>query len=255
LFHQLGFRKSKSVKLVAVLAIAALLSAETQPTESGWSGQNGMLHRIEQRAQQSNINQNRYWKVALIAIAGLDRRDFVPPEQKRHAYDDRPLPIGFDQTISDPFIVAYMTSLLKLSKSDTVLEIGTGSGYQAAILSTVASEVWTIEIIEPLAQRAAQTFENKGFQNIHVRFGDGYDGWPEAAPFDRIIVTAGAPFIPKHLLDQLKPGGRMIIPVGKGFWDEQLMLVTKDSRGRVNERPMGAVMFVDFSGKVRDMQR
>ena len=226
-------------------------AAQTPTKKSGWSEMNSMLRAVEQRGRRENCDRNRYWDAALKAMAGLDRRTFVPLDQQSNAYEDKPLPIGFDQTISDPFIVAYMTSLLKIDKADTVLEIGTGSGYQAAVLGSVAQEVWTIEIVEPLAQRATETLVNMGFHNVHVRAGDGYDGWPDVAPFDVIIVTAGAPRIPQPLLEQLKPGGRMVIPIGKDFWDEQLMLVTKNKRGKIKMKSMGDVMFVDFTGKVR----
>lgn len=237
------------------LVINADVAAQSPAVQGNWSGANLMLHHIEQHGRSAKVDRNRYWDAALAAMAGLDRRDFVPPDQKDHAYEDRPLPIGFDQTISDPFIVAYMTSLLKIDKADAVLEIGTGSGYQAAVLASVSRAVWTIEIVEPLARRAVETFGNMGFHNIHFRSGDGYDGWPDAAPFDAIIVTAGAPYVPVPLLKQLKPAGRMVIPVGKGFWDEQLILVTKDRKGKVTQKPLGAVMFVDFTGKVRKPDR
>lgn len=210
-----------------------------------------MIEDVARRGSASGIKNDRYWQVTLAAMARIDRADFVPPDQKRLAYEDRPLPIGYEQTISDPFIVAFMTSLLRIEKGHRVLEIGTGSGYQAAVLASLAHDVRTIEIVAPLADRAKLLLAGLGYQNVSVRAGDGYGGWPDASPFDAIIVTAGAPYIPQPLLDQLKPGGRMIIPLGKGFWDEQLVLVTKAKNGRIRQKALGPVMFVDFTGKVR----
>lgn len=213
-----------------------------------------MIADVIRRGTASKVRRNRYWQAALAAIAQIDRADFVPPDQRIDAYGDRPLPIGYEQTISDPYIVAVMTSLLKIEKEHRVLEIGTGSGYQAAILAALAQDVRTIEIVAPLADRAKETLARLGYQNVSVRTGDGYEGWPDASPFDAIIVTAGAPYIPQPLLDQLKPGGRMVIPLGKGFWDEQLVLVTKAKNGRVRQKALGPVMFVDFTGKVRSQR-
>ncbi|WP_381510474.1 protein-L-isoaspartate(D-aspartate) O-methyltransferase [Sphingorhabdus buctiana] len=210
-----------------------------------------MMHKVELRGKSGRIKQDRYWHDALAAMTKLDRADFVPSDQRISAYRDTPLPIGFEQTISDPFVVAVMTSLLRIEKSDRILEIGTGSGYQAAVLAGLALDVRTVEIVEPLAQRASETLARLCFDNVTVRAGDGYDGWPDGAPYDAIIVTAGTPRIPQPLLDQLKPGGRMVIPVGKGFWDEQLFLVTKSRKNKVTQKSIGPVMFVDFTGKVR----
>lgn len=210
-----------------------------------------MIDDVDRRGSASRIKKDRYWQATLAAIARIDRADFVPPDQKSLAYEDRPLPIGYEQTISDPFIVAVMTSLLRVEKGHRVLEIGTGSGYQAAVLAALAQDVRTIEIVAPLAERATDTLARLGYANVSVRSGDGYEGWPDASPFDAIIVTAGAPYIPQPLLDQLKPGGRMIIPLGKGFWDEQLVLVTKGRNGDIRQKALGPVMFVDFTGKVR----
>lgn len=226
-------------------------AAVSSNADTGWSPSAAMMHKVELRGKSARIKQDRYWHEALVAMTKLDRADFVPPDQRIHAYQDNPLPIGFEQTISDPFVVGVMTSLLRINKSDRILEIGTGSGYQAAVLAGLAQDVRTIEIVEPLAIRASETLVNLGFHNVTVRAGDGYDGWPDGAPYDAIIVTAGVPRIPQPLLDQLKPGGRMVIPVGKGFWDEQLFLVTKSRKGKVTQKSIGPVMFVDFTGKVR----
>jgi protein-L-isoaspartate(D-aspartate) O-methyltransferase len=159
------------------------------------------------------------------------RDRFVPAELVPYAYDDRPVPIGYGQTISQPYIVAKMTELLEPKREHQVLEIGSGSGYQAAVLSPLVAQVYTIEIIEPLGTAARQRLAALGYKNIEVRVGDGYFGWPERAPFDGIIVTAAANHIPPALIEQLKPGGRMVIPVGNPFQTQMLMLVTKGSKG------------------------
>ncbi|HIM27362.1 MAG TPA: protein-L-isoaspartate(D-aspartate) O-methyltransferase, partial [Candidatus Marinimicrobia bacterium] len=170
------------------------------------------------------------------------RHKFVPPEMIPYAYNDRPLPIGEDQTISQPYIVALMTELLDLSGTEKVLEIGTGSGYQAAVLSPLAAEVYTIEIVKTLALRAQEVLTELGINNVHVRWGDGYKGWPDEAPFDRIIVTAAPDEVPPALIDQLRAGGKLVIPVGK-YWQE-LKVITKVSASEIDERTIIPVRFV-----------
>ena len=170
------------------------------------------------------------------------RHKFVPLEMVPYAYNDRPLPIGEDQTISQPYIVALMTELLDLSGTEKVLEIGTGSGYQAAVLSPLVSEVYTIEIIKILALRAQTILKKLGMKNVHVRWGDGYKGWPDEAPFDRIIVTAAPDEVPSALIDQLRAGGKLVIPVGK-YWQE-LKVITKVSRSQIDEQSIIPVRFV-----------
>ena len=167
----------------------------------------------------------------LDSMSKTPRHRFVPAELVAYAYDDRPLPIGYGQTISQPYIVAKMTELLEPKGEHRVLEIGTGSGYQAAVLSPLVAQVYSIEIIEPLGTAARRRLETLGYKNIEVRVGDGYFGWPEKGPFDSIIVTAAANHIPPPLVEQLKPGGRMVIPVGNPFQTQMLMLVTKGSKG------------------------
>jgi protein-L-isoaspartate(D-aspartate) O-methyltransferase len=183
----------------------------------------------------------------LRAIGEVPRHLFVPRSQRFFAYQDEALPIGEDQTISQPSLVALMTHLLRPKANDVMLEVGTGSGYQAALLSRLVRHVYTIEIVEPLALQAARRLPDLGHANVTVRHGDGYAGWPEHAPFDGIIVTAGAPHVPKPLLDQLKPGGRMVIPVGPADSIQQLKLITKDSRGRAREEVIIPVRFVPLT--------
>jgi len=183
----------------------------------------------------------------LAAMRKVPRHLFVPENLIPEAYDDTPLPIGHGQTISQPYIVALMTELLQLSGDEKVLEVGTGSGYQAAILGELAKEVYTIEIVEPLAKQAAERLRELGYTNVHVRHGDGYDGWPEQAPFDGIIVTAAPERIPKPLLDQLKPGGRLVIPVGA--WSQDLLVVSKSPDGKITRRVVIPVRFVPMTGK------
>jgi protein-L-isoaspartate(D-aspartate) O-methyltransferase len=185
------------------------------------------------------------------AMRRVPRHLFVPLELRDLSYTDQPLPIGLDQTISQPYIVALMTELLELRKDQKVLEIGTGSGYQAAVLAEIADSVWTIEILEPLAATAEQRLRSLGYRTVHVRSGDGYAGWPECAPFDRIIVTAAAEDIPGPLLEQLKEGGKMVIPVGAAFSIQSLVLVEK-REGRIVKKNVTAVRFVPL---IREQNR
>jgi len=178
----------------------------------------------------------------LAVMTQTARHNFVPPEMVPYAYNDRPLPIGEDQTISQPYIVALMTELLGLSGTEKVLEIGTVSGYQAAVLSPLVAEVYTIEIIKTLALRAQTILKELGMKNVHVRWGDGYKGWPDEAPFDRIIVTAAPDEVPPALIDQLRAGGKLVIPVGK-YWQE-LKVITKISRSQIDEQSIIPVRFV-----------
>ncbi|WP_417936024.1 protein-L-isoaspartate(D-aspartate) O-methyltransferase [Flagellimonas algicola] len=182
----------------------------------------------------------------LYALLNVPRHLFVPEDLKPLAYNDNPLPIGNGQTISQPYIVAYMTQALRLKKDDRVLEIGTGSGYQAAVLAKIVDSVYTIEIVEELAMSAKERLRNLNYSNVVVRRGDGYNGWPDKAPFDAIMVTAGAEYIPQPLIDQLKVGGRMIIPVGPHNQVRQLVLITK-KKNKVVKRNVMAVRFVPFT--------
>jgi len=183
-----------------------------------------------------------------LAVFGqVPRHEFVPDEQKRYAYENRPLPIGARQTISQPYIVALMTDLAEVTKNDTVLEVGTGSGYQAAVLSELAGRVYTIEIVEMLGRRAANTLERLGYNNVTVRVGDGYAGWPDQAPFDAILVTAAPEKVPDPLIEQLAVGGRMVIPVGAENEVQILQVLTKEADGLVVVSHVIAVRFVPLT--------
>ena len=177
----------------------------------------------------------------------VPRHELVAPQLRDRAYDDHPLPIGHGQTISQPYIVAFMTEKLEPKPDDRVLEVGTGSGYQAAVLARLVKEVYTIEIVEPLARRAEADLIRLGYTNVHVRAGDGYQGWPEAAPFDAIIVTCAPEAVPQPLVTQLKDGGRMIIPVGP-FGEQQLILLRKEA-GRLEQKDVLPVRFVPMTGE------
>jgi len=181
------------------------------------------------------------------AMGNVPRDEFVPEHLKYMAYANTPLPIGNGQTISQPFIVALMTDLLCPDKDDIVLEVGAGSGYQAAILSLLVSKVYTLEIVSTLAVKAARRLRKLGYHNVEIRHGDGYQGWPEHAPYDGIIVTAAAAHVPPPLKDQLKPGGRMVIPVGLQYRPQDLLLLEKDERGKVSTRSILSVAFVPLT--------
>ncbi|MEK7398073.1 MAG: protein-L-isoaspartate(D-aspartate) O-methyltransferase [Candidatus Poribacteria bacterium] len=195
------------------------------------------------------VSRNVKNNLVLLAMQKVPRHEFVREQDKKYAYEDTPLEIGEDQTISQPYIVALMTELLGLKGEEKVLEIGTGSGYQAAILAEIAKEVYTIEIIKSLADNAQKTFKRLGYNNIAVKWGDGYQGWKEHAPFDKVIVTAAPDHIPQPLVDQLKVGGRLVIPVGSMF--QKLKLITKTDKGIV-EKSIVPVRFVPMTGEAQE---
>jgi protein-L-isoaspartate(D-aspartate) O-methyltransferase len=205
-----------------------------------------LLDEVEREAAATAhyTGRKKFSRQVMDAMAEVPREQFVPDGYQDYAYDNGPLPIGYGQTISQPYIVALMTDLLELTKDSKVLEIGTGSGYQAAILSRLAGEVYTVETIRELADSASTRLGNLGYGNIHTRYGDGCIGWVEQGPFDAIIVTAAASHIPSVLLDQLKPGGRMVIPVGQPYMYQELMLVSKDEDGTTHTRSILGVAFV-----------
>lgn len=208
-----------------------------------------MVAEIESDVVQtgSYLGKPRLEGTVLAALSKVPRHEFVPRDQQAYAYQNRPLAIGFGQTISQPYIVAVMTDLLQLNPSDRVLEIGTGSGYQAAILSELVSEVYTMEIIGALSAQADERFKRLGYANIKSRHGDGYYGWEAFAPYDAVIVTAAADHVPPPLIQQLKPGGRMVIPVGGKFTIQQLVIIEKSLQGQITTRQILPVQFVPLT--------
>jgi protein-L-isoaspartate(D-aspartate) O-methyltransferase len=201
------------------------------------------------RSTSMYLNKTALDEQVMVAMSSVPRHLFVPKAYIRHAYENRPLPIGEGQTISQPYIVAIMTDLLNTKPSDRVLEIGTGSGYQAAVLAKLVTQVYTMEIIQSLQKSATQRLKNLGYTNVKTKLGDGYYGWEEHALFDAIIVTAAAGQVPPPLIKQLKPGGRMIIPVGGAFMTQFLMLIEKRIDGTVSTRQILPVRFVPLTGK------
>ncbi len=241
--------------------LCALLLAPGAGRRGGAQSDEERFRRLREEMVRAQIASPR-WSGAeavrdsrvLEAMRRTPRHRFVAAAQADFAYEDHPLPIGHGQTISQPYMVAKMTELLEVRPEPRVLEVGTGSGYQAAVLSPLAAEVYTIEIIEALGNEARERLEKLGYRNVHVRVGDGYLGWPEKAPFDGIIVTAGAREIPMPLVEQLKPGGRMVIPVGGAYQTQELQVVVKGSRGPRDYR-VQTVMPVAFVPLVRAPKR
>jgi protein-L-isoaspartate(D-aspartate) O-methyltransferase len=209
-----------------------------------------MVEEIRAMAQETGgyIPSRPISEKVLGTMAKVPRHRFVPELEASSAYRNYPLPIGYGQTISQPYIVALMTELLALNKDDAVLEIGTGSGYQTAILAEMADRVVSLEIIEPLATRAANLLSELGYANVQVKLADGNEGWPEHAPFDGIIVTAAADHVPEPLLEQLKAGGRMVIPVGSWSHIQELILITKAANGMIHQKNILPVSFVPLTG-------
>ena len=240
---------------VARLAIALALFASAAPTAVGAdefeSQRRALIADIDAMARETTRETGRpaFDPRVMAALARVPRHRFVPAVEVRNAYANRPLPIGHGQTISQPYIVALMTDLMNVKPGDTVLEIGTGSGYQAAILAELAATVCTIEIVEPLAREAAERLRTLGYTKVRTRAGDGYYGWEDCGPFDAIIVTAAASHVPPSLVRQLKAGGRMVIPVGPPFLAQHLMLVEKRTDGTVATRQILPVAFVPLTGK------
>ena len=210
-----------------------------------------MLDDIEREVSYTRkmIGRDAFAKKVMTAMEQVPRNEFVPKAYLAGAFDNGPLPIGHGQTISQPYIVALMTDLLELDDDDTVLEIGTGSGYQTAVLSLLCKQVYTIEYVPALADAAKARLDRLGYHNIESMAGNGYDGWPEHAPFDAIIVTAAASHIPKPLIEQLKPGGRLVIPVGRPHLYQELTLVEKDEDGEIDIRDVLGVAFVPLQGE------
>lgn len=232
------------------IALALLLDSAIAADEGMAAERQAMVAEVAAMARDFGAGTGRQSiDPRILGVLGrVPRHEFVPYLLRRNAYDNRPLPIGHGQTISQPYIVAAMTDLLKVGAGDTALEIGTGSGYQAAVLAELGVRVSSIEIVEPLARAAAERLRRLGYMSIATKIGDGYEGWPEQGPFDAIIVTAAASHVPPPLVRQLKPGGRMVIPVGAAFQIQQLLLVEKRFDGTLTTRQVMPVMFVPLTG-------
>ena len=217
-------------------AIATAGCGQQTPTSAHFAEQRQRM--VEQQLKPRGIKDER----VLAAMTKVPREEFIPLDTRAHAYEDGPLPIGYDQTISQPYVVAFMTEQLRPKQNDRVLEIGSGSGYQAAILAELMAEVYTVEIVPALGKTAEATLQRLGYKNVHIKVGDGYKGWPEEAPFDAIIVTCAPEKVPQPLVDQLEEGGRMVIPVGERF-AQQLHLFEKKN-GQLKESVTLPVRFV-----------
>ena len=235
---------------VTLLALVCAFHAKAQAEERDWSKPRAEMVRVIEDYGSSipdAVGQEGLSEAVLDVMRGLPRHHFVPDDLANRAYADSPLPIGHGQTISQPFIVALMTHLLDTGPEATVLEIGTGSGYQAAVVSKLVKTVCTIEIIPELGKIAARRFDGPGYGNVQTRIGDGYFGWPDCGPFDGILVTAAAGHVPPPLVEQLRPGGRMVIPVGHVFGPQFLTLVEKTETGQVRTRQVLPVRFVPLT--------
>ncbi len=241
---------STILAVVAVLLLT-LAGAPTAAAQDFAGERRRMVEEITAlvRETRAEVGMQAFDERVMTVMARVPRHEFVPADQLAFAYRNRPLPIGHGQTISQPYIVALMTDLTRAQPDHKVLEVGTGSGYQAAVMAHLAQAVYTIEIVEPLGLAAAQRLRTLGYTNVEVRVGDGYHGWQEHAPFDAILVTAAASHIPPPLIRQLKPGGRMVIPVGAAFMVQQLMLVEKNLDGTVSTRQILPVQFVPLTGR------
>lgn len=241
-------RFARHAVLVAVLscefAFAAHVAAQTPDPYA--QPRRALIAELEADARADAGTAARIDRDVLDVLARVPRHEYVPASERRNAYENRPLAIGYGQTISQPYIVALMTTLARPRPGHRILEVGTGSGYQAAVLGEFDVQVHSIEIVAPLAKQAAQRLRR--YRNVSTRTGDGYYGWKEHAPFDSIVVTAAASSIPPPLLAQLKPGGRMVIPVGSSFFTQTLMLVEKDAQGRARTRQILPVRFVPLTG-------
>jgi protein-L-isoaspartate(D-aspartate) O-methyltransferase len=208
--------------------------------------------RIEVRMTTSYTGYAQFSDAVMAAMAAVPRHEFVPASMQLFAYANGPLAIGHGQTISQPYIVALMTQMLEVDKNAKVLEVGTGSGYQSAVLAQLVQQVFSMEVVKTLGLEATERLARLGYSNIDISIGDGYRGWPEHAPYDGIIVTAAAPYIPEPLIEQLKPGARLVIPVGTPFSGQELMLVEKGANGKVKERSVLPVAFVPLIHRLAD---
>ncbi len=252
MFVSISYRHAAVAALatLSLLVAVSCLFAAAQADDRFHASREQMIRLIEDDVRDTSqyLGQSALDTRVLDAMARVPRHEFVPPELIDKAYLNRPLPIGHGQTISQPYIVAIMTDLLDIEPGQRVLEVGTGSGYQAAVLDEFGASVWSIEIIEALGSSAKARLQRLGYQRVDVRLGDGYYGWPEHAPFDGIVVTAAASHVPAPLLQQLKPGARMIIPVGSRFSTQQLVLITRGDNDEFITRQILPVRFVPLTG-------
>jgi protein-L-isoaspartate(D-aspartate) O-methyltransferase len=241
------FNIAGSIRRLCLSAIVVTLpvAAETRDAERErlWREVDAMVERLA-----PDLGFDALSPRVMQALRSVPRHRFVPERQQAYAYDNRPLPIGHGQTISQPLIVAIMTELLDVQPGDRVFELGTGSGYQAAVLDALGAQVYSVEIVPELGRAARRALDATGHGDVETRVGDGYFGWPEAAPFDAIVVTAAGDHVPPPLLRQLEPGGRMVIPVGDRYATQRLVLVTRDADGRIRTRDLTPVTFVPLTG-------
>ena len=239
------------LKLYILVFCLMILPAVSLANDEYARARQALVEEIRKDVQQTSLYLDKHELDSRVmnAMATVPRHEFVPLRERPYAYENRPLPIGHGQTISQPYIVAIMTDLIKPQPDQKVLEIGTGSGYQAAILSRLVKQVYTIEIIRELGEQAKTRFASLHYDNIHTRIGDGYYGWKEAAPFDAIVVTAAVSHVPPPLLQQLKPGGRIVIPVGSRFLVQHLVVVDKHDNGQITSRQILPVLFVPLTGR------
>jgi protein-L-isoaspartate(D-aspartate) O-methyltransferase len=243
--------------LLAVVGALMPAATDTAQAQDAYEPQRKrMVDEIAGLVRETRLETGRpaLGEAVMAAMAKVPRHEFVPPAERRNAYANRPLPIGMGQTISQPFIVALMTELMEVKKGDRVLEIGTGSGYQAAVLAELAGTVYTVEIVEPLAREAEQNLKRLGYRNVVTRIGDGYLGWPEQAQFDAIMVTAAPREVPQALIDQLRPGGRLVVPVGSQSAGQSLLVIAKQPDGSITRRTVLAVRFVPLTDKTGRQQ-
>ena len=236
-----------AVLIASSALIASLAAAGVE--EAVYAHLRGKMLKVVQAYSGGDYASTAISPTVIAAMDRVERHEFVPEALRANAYEDRPLPVGYGQTISQPYIVALMTELLQLTAGDKVLEIGTGTGYQAAVLAELQLEVYSIEIIPELGEAAATRLERLVYDTIATRVGDGYYGWPDHGPYDGIVVTAAASHVPPPLFEQLKPGGRMVIPVGERYRVQQLVLITKDADGSPRSRQILPVRFVPLTGR------
>jgi protein-L-isoaspartate(D-aspartate) O-methyltransferase len=255
-----GMTDALRLGLMAALASALLLAGAALPVlardaDDPVAARAALVAEVERDVAmlRAELGADRLDSAVIAALGATPRHAFVPPELRELAYRNHPLPIGHDQTISQPLIVALMTHLLGVQAGDRVYELGTGSGYQAAVLAAMGVSVWSIEIVPELAERAAKVLRELGYRDVHVRAGDGYLGWPEAAPFDAVIVTAAIDHVPQPLVDQLETGGRLVMPIGAIHGIQQLAVFEKDATGALARRDVLSVQFVPLTGPGADL--